>query len=145
MTRINSLQHKFVDYIPEALDDGVLYVSIPFATVVHRCCCGCGSEVVTPLDPTDWEMIFDGKSVSLCPSIGNWRLVCQSHYWIRYNQVMWIRHLSEDEIEEGRARDRFEKAQQYDGVPSLLPRKPFWRFLSRWLMRRTKRSRDVRQ
>ena len=77
MTRIKSLRLEFVNYAPEALDDGVLYVSIPFTTVVHRCCCGCGNEVVTPLDPTDWEMTFDGKSVSLSPSIGNWGLVVQ--------------------------------------------------------------------
>ena len=64
MTRINSLRHEFVSYIPEALYDGVLYVSIPFATVMHRCCCGCGNEVVTPLDPTDWQMTFDGRQ---CP------------------------------------------------------------------------------
>ena len=74
MTRIKSLRLEFVSYVPEALDDGVLYVSTPFTTVVHRCCCGCGNEVVTPLDTTDWEMTFDGKSLS--PSIGNWGLAC---------------------------------------------------------------------
>ena len=101
MTRINSLEHKFVDHIPDILDDGVLYVSIPFATAVHRCCCGCGSEVVTPLDPTDWRMTFDGKSISLYPSIGNWSFDCQAHYCIHRNQVRWARRLSKDEIEEG--------------------------------------------
>lgn len=130
MTRINSLEHKFVDHIPDILDDGVLYVSIPFATAVHRCCCGCGSEVVTPLDPTDWQMTFDGKSVSLYPSIGNWSFDCQSHYWIRRNQVRWARRLSEDEIEKGRARDRFQKAQQFGEA-----RKSLWQFVPKWLRR----------
>ena len=45
------LRHEFVDHIPEQLDDGVLYVSIRFGTVVHRCACGCGEEVVTPSRP----------------------------------------------------------------------------------------------
>ena len=130
MTRINSLEHKFVDHIPDILDDGVLYVSIPFATAVHRCCCGCGSEVVTPLDPTDWRMTFDGKSVSLCPSIGNWSFDCQSHYWIHRNQIRWARRLSEDEIAKGRARDRFQKAQQFGEA-----RKSFWRFVPKWVRR----------
>lgn len=117
MTRIKSLKHEFVTYIPDALDDGVLYVSIPFATLVHKCCCGCGNEVVTPLDPTDWEMTFDGKSVSLSPSIGNWSLACQSHYWIFRNRVCWVRRLSDFEIKTGRAIDRIKKK---------------WRFGRRW-------------
>ena len=124
MTRINLLQHDFVNYIPDALDDGVLYVSIPFATVVHKCCCGCGNEVVTPLDPTDWEMTFDGKSISLCPSIGNWSLICQSHYWIDRNQVQWARRLSKFEIKTGQALDRFRKARRGGDVWMS-----FWRFL----------------
>ena len=32
MTRINSLRHDFVNHIPDVLDDGVLYVSIPFTS-----------------------------------------------------------------------------------------------------------------
>ena len=134
MTRINSLEHKFVDYIPDILDYGVLYVSIPFATAVHRCCCGCENEVVTPLDPTDWRMTFDGKSVSLYPSIGNWSFDCQSHYWIHRNQVRWARRLSEDEIEKGRARDRFQKAQQFGEE-----QKSLWRFAPKWLRQIAKR------
>ena len=109
MTRINELRHEFVNYIPDALDDGMLYVSIPFTIAVHRCCCGCGNEVVTPLDPTDWQMTFDGKSVSLIPSIGNWSLACQSHYWIYRNQVRWARRLSPFKIKRGRVFDRIKK------------------------------------
>lgn len=135
MTRRYSLNHEFVDHIPDALTDGVLYVSILFATAVHRCCCGCGNEVVTPLDPTDWRLTFDGNSVSLCPSVGNWSFDCQSHYWIRHNQVMWARRWSREKIAEGRARDRFKKAQQFGVAPSPVPRKSFWRFLPKWLRR----------
>lgn len=108
------LAHEFIEYIPETLDDGKLYVSIRFATVVHKCCCGCGMEVVTPLSPTNWKLTFDGKSISLYPSVGNWSLDCQSHYWIASNRVKWARTWSQAEIDAGRANDRsFEES--YDG------------------------------
>ena len=100
------LTHEFVEYIPDTLDDGRLYVSIRFATVAHKCCCGCGIEVVTPLSPTDWKLTFDGKSISLYPSVGNWGLDCQSHYWITSNRVRWARTWSQAEIDAGRANDR---------------------------------------
>lgn len=80
MTPIKAFRHKFVEYIPDALDEGVLYVSVTFRTVLHLCGCGCGSEVATPLDPSDWKLTFDGKTISLYPSVGNWSLACQSHY-----------------------------------------------------------------
>lgn len=109
MIRINSLKHEFVKYIPDTLDESMLYVSIPFATIVHRCCCGCGHEIVTPLDPNDWKITFDGECVSISPSIGNWGLACQSHYWIYRNQVQWARRSSVFEIKTGRAIDRARK------------------------------------
>ena len=90
MIGMDSLNHNFVHHIPDDLVEDVLYVSIPFVTAIHLCCCGCRNEVVTPLDPDGWQVMFDGESVSLYPSIGNWSLACQSHYWIRRNQVMWL-------------------------------------------------------
>jgi hypothetical protein len=72
------------------LDQGVVYISIQHAIAVHACACGCGTEVPTPFSPSDWKLTFDGDSVTLAPSIGNWELPCQSHYWIRRNQVRWI-------------------------------------------------------
>ncbi len=83
------LAFVFVDAIPRDLERGILYISIPFATALHRCCCGCGREVVTPLAPRGWTLSFDGDSVSLNPSIGNWSFPCQSHYWIHRNHVEW--------------------------------------------------------
>jgi hypothetical protein len=109
MTKIARFAHRFVDQMPERLEEGVLYVSIQYATGMHLCGCGCGHEVVTPLSPTDWEMTFDGETVSLAPSIGNWSLRCQSHYWIRRGRVRWARWMSRDEIERGRERDRRRK------------------------------------
>lgn len=108
--RHSSLQPRFVEFIPESLDEGVLYVSMEYMTVAHKCCCGCGSEVSLPLTPTDWRLIFDGKSISLVPSIGSWSLPCNSHYWITRNQVCWARQWSPEEISVGRTYDRLAKS-----------------------------------
>lgn len=109
---MKQLAHKFVEFMPESLDEGVVYVSIPYSLVSHKCCCGCGEEVVTPLSPTDWELIFDGDTVSLYPSIGNWNFKCRSHYWIRRNRVEWAPQWSGEQIEAVRyfdslAKDRY--------------------------------------
>ena len=109
--RRNQLQHRFVEYIPEQLEEGVLYISIEYMTVTHLCCCGCGQEVSTTLSPTDWRLIFDGKTVSLEPSIGSWSLPCQSHYFITRNQVVWAPRWSTHEIEMGRRYDTARKLQ----------------------------------
>lgn len=89
MARLNRMAHRFVDQIPSPLEDGVIYVSIGFGTVIHKCCCGCGDKVVTPLTPVDWAVVFDGQAISLYPSIGRWDAPCRSHYWIRNNCVIW--------------------------------------------------------
>lgn len=96
------MDHKFVSLIPEKIEAGILYISIEFKTAIHLCACGCGNEVVTPLSPSDWELIFDGESVSLYPSIGNWSLPCQSHYWIRKGGIKWAPTWSRTQIEENR-------------------------------------------
>jgi hypothetical protein len=82
-----SITHEFVEYVPAKLAEGVLYISITYRTAVHRCACGCGNKVVTPISPADWQLLYDGDTVSLTPSIGNWGFPCRSHYWIRSNQV----------------------------------------------------------
>lgn len=107
------LIHKFVEYIPDNLNDGTIYVSMGFATVVHKCCCGCGNEVVTPLSPTDWKLTFDGQSISLYPSIGNWSFTCQSHYWIKENRVKWAAQWSQQEINDGRNQDLLIKEKYF--------------------------------
>lgn len=99
------LAHRFVEHIPEQMEPGELYISLRYTTAVHLCVCGCGHEIVTPLSPTDWKITFDGQSVSLYPSIGNWSLPCQSHYWIRYGRVHRARHMSPQQIAAGRTRD----------------------------------------
>ena len=134
MTQIESLDHEFVEYVPDSLVEGILYVSIRFATVLHLCCCGCGNEVVTPLDPTDWQLTFDGRSVSLTPSIGNWSFECQSHYWISRDQVKWAAQLSRKEIGKVRSADLIEKSRRYG-----FGWKGFWALIRAWLYQFTGR------
>lgn len=102
---IHKLEHEFVVSIPEKLQPGRLYVSVTFATIAHLCCCGCGNEVITPLSPTDWRLVFDGVSVSLTPSIGNWSFPCRSHYWVRRGRIVRARPLTQEAVDRGRARD----------------------------------------
>lgn len=113
MMRHSRLEHRFVEHIPERVEPGVLYISMEFGTVAHSCCCGCGEEVVTPLTPTDWKLIFDGETVSLHPSIGNWSLSCRSHYVIRRGRVIEAELWTDERIEEERRRDRAAKARHY--------------------------------
>ncbi len=121
MIRTDTLNYEFVDHIPEQLDDGTLYVSIPYATVVHRCCCGCGREVVTPLTPTDWALVFDGETVSLDPSIGNWSFPCRSHYWIKMNAVCWAPDWSATQVRAARAFDATKKEQHFTNSNAKAP------------------------
>lgn len=108
------LQHEFVEFIPGVLKEGTIYISMRFGTAAHACACGCGNKVVTPLRPTDWTLIYDGKTVSLDPSIGNWSFACQSHYWIKRNNVRWGSPFSEEKIAAVRAYDRSAKQEYFD-------------------------------
>ncbi len=113
MKREMTLTHEFVEYIPDRLEERKIYVSMAFATVAHKCCCGCGNEVITPLSPTDWKLIFDGQSISLDPSIGNWNFACQSHYWITRNRVKLAPRWSQKKIKSGRTHDSLAKGKYY--------------------------------
>lgn len=100
---------QFVELIPAKIQDGVLYISEKYGTAIHKCCCGCGHEVVTPLSPVSWKLNFErGGSVSLYPSIGNWNFQCQSHYWIRKNAVIWAASISKREIRFVQEQDRLD-------------------------------------
>jgi len=142
------LKHEFVEFIPDDLKEGTIYVSIRFATVSHKCCCGCGKRVVTPLRPTDWKLIFDGKTISLDPSIGNWGFECQSHYWIIRNRVKWAARWSQEKINSGRNHDSLAKERYFDsantpvahdkfarvgGLEEGKTKESFWQKLKKWL------------
>ena len=111
--KIKHIEHRFCTHIPESLEPGVLYVSMEYATAAHSCCCGCGEEVVTPFTPTDWIMTFDGRAISLWPSVGNWTLPCRSHYVVKNGVARKARPWSDEEIVAERRRDRAAKARYY--------------------------------
>jgi len=119
---MKTIQHRFVEFIPEKLEEGILYISFEYCTAVHRCFCGCGNEVVTPISPTDWQLYFDGKTVSLKPSIGSWNLKCKSHYWITNNCIIIARKWTDYEIESERKSDYYRKKKQYS------KKKPWFKF-----------------
>ena len=115
--RHQTLEHRFIKHIPDTLEPGVLYVSLEFGSVAHSCCCGCGEEVITPLTPTDWKIIFDGATISLHPSVGSWSLPCRSHYVIKQNRVCIAEPWSDRRIETERRRDRLAKSKHYGQPP----------------------------
>ena len=118
------LRHEFVEYIPEDVGEGVLYISIPFRTMIHKCMCGCGEEVVTPIGPTEWKFTYDGKTISLHPSVGNWSFRCRSHYWIDKSHVREAPPFTMEEVLEGRAKIKEYRRKYYaheEGKDSVVP------------------------
>jgi hypothetical protein len=130
--RAQSIRPEYVEFIPKVLEEGVLYISKKFRTASHRCCCGCGTKIVTPLRETEYRLTERGDTVSLHPSIGNWNHPCQSHYWIRENRVDWAGAMSKAQIRAGRAHDDASKEAYFAKAAW-----PWWRQagsrVKRWL------------
>ena len=114
-----TISHKFVNLMPSEMEEGIVYVSIPYKTATHKCACGCGEIVVTPIRPTDWRLLWDGDTVTILPSIGSWSLPCRSHYFIIRNKIIWARRWSESKIKAGRAKDKIAKTRYYNNLQDL--------------------------
>lgn len=113
MSRLSTIQPEFVEFVPKELEEGVLYVSVPYSTTVHKCACGCGSKITLPINTSKWRFLWDGERISLWPSVGNWSYPCQSHYWIEQNRIEWASSKwSREKIGRNRARDKAER-QRY--------------------------------
>lgn len=123
------LQH--VHYMPKDLNPGVLYVSEEFGTAAHLCPCGCKTKIRTPLGPTDWTVDETKSGPTLWPSVGNWQLPCQSHYWIERGQVIWAPKWTPEEIVAGRRMEEEKRRAYYHGLYRKSD-KIFNRFL-RWV------------
>ena len=121
MTAVARVRSTFVELMPTTLEAGIVYVSVPFNTAVHLCCCGCGNRVVTPLAPTQWSLTYNGRDVTLWPSIGNWAYPCRSHYWIDEGVVEWAGNWTDRQIALGRRATRQALAAQVvrDATPTL--------------------------
>ena len=151
----DEIRPQFVDFIPQRLEVGVLYISERYKTASHLCPCGCGEKVVTPLSPVDWTLRNSAGVVSLHPSIGNWNYSCRSHYWIRRNHVVWAGSMTEEEIALVQVQDLADKAEYIERVnmqkdltangpkqttmPSDNEARPWfvriWRAFKQWLVR----------
>ena len=137
------IRHEFVEFIPKVRERDVVYISIQYGTAVHDCFCGCGNKVVMPINPTGWQLIYNGEGVSFYPSVGNWSFPCRSHYWIKNNWIVWGGDMSRQKIEKGRARDRALRAAHYDRSPfeteidaASIPRTKDKRSVLDWLLGR---------
>jgi hypothetical protein len=145
MMRCQKLSHRFVQFVPEKLEPGVLYVSLEYATSSHACCCGCGEEVVIPFSPVGWRMTFDGESVSIWPSVGSWTLRCRSHYVIDRGNVVKAPPWSESQVAAERLRDKAARERHYgaatvsgasESQPAPLPSPElpgWWTRFRRWV------------
>lgn len=106
------LQH--VHYIPGELKPGVLYVSEEFSTAAHLCACGCGSKIRTPLGPTEWFLEMSSRGPTLRPSVGNWQLPCQAHYWIYQGKIKWSARWTPKQIAAGRREEERRRCAYYE-------------------------------
>lgn len=102
-TRTNRFDLERVHYIPNELADGRLYFSREYSIAVHRCACGCGNAVFTPVKKGEWALFENDGLPTLSPSIGSWNLPCRSHYFIRRGRVEWAADWSDDRVAAGRA------------------------------------------
>ncbi|SOC89899.1 hypothetical protein SAMN05421890_4887 [Ensifer adhaerens] len=116
-------------YVPKELSDGVLYVSLEYKVAVHRCACGCGSKVTTPLGPTEWSFSEHNGRPTLSPSVGNWQLPCRSHYIIRNGNIHWENQWTDEQVLAGRQREQLRREAYYS---QLNPQGGFWAAVRRF-------------
>lgn len=146
MNKFESIEPVFVHSIPpaESVKEGKLYISREFQTAVHKCCCGCGEEVVTPLNPAQWRLTEKRGKVSLHPSVGNWSYNCQSHYFINENRIFWAAAFSKEAIKRVKANDQ-RAIDQYIAAKNArtLPKRGIIETLSAAIIRGVKRVKEL--
>lgn len=95
-----------VNSMPLILQEGILYVSLKNEIVGHLCPCGCGNKVLVRIGKAGWKYTEANGNVSLYPSLGNWKLPCRSHYWIRKNKVQWASNWSDEEVRPSKIKNK---------------------------------------
>ncbi|HEU4608271.1 MAG TPA: DUF6527 family protein, partial [Chitinophagaceae bacterium] len=91
-------------------EGGWLYLITRYAAQQKRGRIKYGNKVVTPII---LRLTFDGKSVSLYPSVGNWNFPCKSNYWIKKNVIEHSYSWSYKEIENERKKDSNRKTNYF--------------------------------
>lgn len=81
----------FVEYIPDILEYGKVYISEEYGCAIHKCLCGCGRKTVMPLGNGGWNLIKENnETVSFTPSVGNFNFDCKSHYIMTKNVANFV-------------------------------------------------------
>lgn len=93
---VERFQYKFVNLLPPAdeIRSGTIWICAKYRTINLRCPCGCGRLVVLSLHPTRWQLLFNGKTVTLYDSIWTSPPGCGSHYYIRESKVLEAEEIS---------------------------------------------------
>jgi hypothetical protein len=130
MSKQSRLKHQWVRFIPEKPEPGIIYISREYKTATHLCCCGCGLDVITPLNSAKWSLTDHGDSISLFPSIGNWSFPCKSHYWIDHNRIKWAGAMTQIQIARVREGDRLAVEAM---VGANKPKGSLWKKFLHWL------------
>lgn len=112
------LETRFVKFIPSQLTEGIIYISYEYNTAIHLCACGCKNKVATAISPIKWSYTYNGESISLSPSIGNWNFDCKSHYWIRDNQIVWAEKWNTSKISKVQENEQIEIDDYYNNKSS---------------------------
>jgi len=132
---INRISPEFVEFIPDQIEEGKIYISKKYKTAIHLCCCGCGEEVVTPLSPVDWKLVESRNGISIHPSIGNWDYRCKSHYTIKDNNVEWNSSFTDKKIQLVKIKDRKDKENYIKGKqPQQIPKNNKFTLYDLWLL-----------
>lgn len=83
---------KYVEFIPDIMEERTIYISEEYGTSIHNCLCGCGEKTILPINNVingidyGWKLIKENnEKISFTPSIGNYHLPCKSHYIITNN------------------------------------------------------------
>lgn len=96
MNKLTEITPKYLDEIPNELEEGILYISEGYKVAIHLCACGCKGKTVTPLKTIakiiGWTLTKNQDKVTLNPSIGNFSGEApnyHAHYFIVNNKINW--------------------------------------------------------
>ena len=73
---------KYVEIIPDKLEQDIIYISNEYKTSIHLCLCGCGKKAVTPTGKNGWTITSNENGVTFKPSILNTNCPNMYHYII---------------------------------------------------------------
>ena len=72
---------------PFAIEKGLVKAREPI-TAVRIYNTNTSKVIIEEVPCVNQSVKYDGETVSLSPSIGNFQFPCKSHYWIRENRVI---------------------------------------------------------